>query len=236
MSELIFVRHGQASFGAQSYDKLSPAGIEQVRQLSRHWGELGEKFDHLYAGNLRRQQETASELLQHVEGSPPEIRTNPAFNEYNGDPLIAIYLRDHATEGGFVPGLRLPIAEERLFQRVFEAATAKWIRGELVPGEEDVNFEPWQDFQKRVHSAMDELMDTHQNGSRVLISTSGGVIALALQRALGFPDAQVIATNWMVHNSSVTRIRYGNGKISLTLFNNLAHLERPELRHMVTFR
>ncbi|MEZ5491222.1 MAG: hypothetical protein R3F50_13010 [Gammaproteobacteria bacterium] len=46
----------------------------------------------------------------------------------------------------------------------------------------------------------------------------------------------MIATNWMVHNSSVTRIRYGGGKISLTLFNNLAHLEKPDLQHMVTFR
>jgi len=236
MSELVFVRHGQASFGADSYDKLSPAGIEQVRQLSNHWRELGESFHHLYAGNLRRQQETATELLQHVQSPQPEIKTNPAFNEYNGDPLIAIYLRDHAGAGGFPPGLRLPIADERLYQKVFEAATAKWIRDELVPTDADEGFEPWRDFQARVHNAMDELMETHQNGSKVLISTSGGVIALALQRVLGFPDAQVIATNWMVHNSSVSRIRYGNGRISLTLFNNLAHLERPDLRHMVTFR
>jgi broad specificity phosphatase PhoE len=236
MSELVFVRHGQASFGADSYDKLSQAGIEQVKQLSRHWRELGESFHHLYAGDLRRQQETARELLDHVEVSQRRIQVMPAFNEYNGDPLIAIYLRNHRREGGFPAELSLPIPEERLYQRVFEAATAKWIRDELEPADTDVGFEPWRDFQARVHSAMDELMEAHQNGSKVLISTSGGVIALALQRALGFPDAQVIATNWMVHNSSVTRIRYGGGKISLTLFNNLAHLEKPDLQHMVTFR
>ena len=130
----------------------------------------------------------------------------------------------------------LPIREERIYQKVFEAATAKWIRDELEPSDMDHGFEPWRTFQARVHNAMDELMETHQDGSKVLISTSGGVIALALQRALGFPDAQVIATNWIVHNSSVSRIRYGNGKISLTLFNNLAHLEKSDLQHMVTFR
>ncbi|GIT63997.1 MAG: hypothetical protein Ct9H300mP22_3970 [Gammaproteobacteria bacterium] len=37
MSELILVRHGQASFGQKSYDKLSDLGIEQVRILARHW-------------------------------------------------------------------------------------------------------------------------------------------------------------------------------------------------------
>ncbi len=236
MSELIFVRHGQASFGAETYDKLSQAGIEQVRQLSRHWQELGESFHHLYAGELRRQQETASALLLHIEEPHRKIKVNPSFNEYSGDPLITIYLRDHAREGGFSDDLCLPIADERLFQKVFEAATARWIRGELIPTAADQEFEPWRDFQVRVHNAIDELMETHRNGSRVLISTSGGVIALALQRALGMPDEQVIATNWMVHNSSVSRIRYGNGRISLTMFNNLAHLEKPQLRHMVTYR
>jgi broad specificity phosphatase PhoE len=79
-------------------------------------------------------------------------------------------------------------------------------------------------------------MARHDNGSRVLVSTSGGVIALALQRVLGLPDAQVIAANWMVNNSSVTRIRYGGGRVSLSLFNGLSHLEKPQLRDKITFR
>ena len=236
MSELVFIRHGQASFGADSYDRLSETGFEQVKRLSRHWQSLGETFHHLYAGNLRRQQQTATELLGHVEGALPEIKINPAFNEYDGEPLISIYLRDHAGRAGFHPGLRLPIPEERLYQRVFEAATAKWICNELEPAKEDVGFETFRTFQTRVHGAMDELMDRYQSGSRILVSTSGGVIALALQRVLGFPDEQVIATNWMVQNSSVTRIRYGKGRLSLMLFNNLAHLEKPDLRHMITYR
>jgi len=236
MSELVFVRHGQASFGADSYDKLSQAGFEQVKLLSRHWQDLGETFDHLYAGDLRRQQETAGELLHHVEETQRDVKVNAAFNEYDGEPLIAIYLRDHAEAGGFHPELRLPIPEERLYQKVFEAATAKWIEDELEPSAEDEGYEPYRAFQARVHNAMDELMARHQQGSKVLVSTSGGVIAMALQRVLGFPDEQVIATNWMIHNSSVTRVRYGNGKVSLTLFNNLAHLEKPDLRELITYR
>ena len=47
MSELILVRHGQASFGAESYDKLSDKGVEQVKILSQHWQALGERFDHI---------------------------------------------------------------------------------------------------------------------------------------------------------------------------------------------
>jgi broad specificity phosphatase PhoE len=236
MSELILVRHGQASFGAASYDKLSAHGIEQVRSLARHWQDLREQFDCIYSGTLLRQIETAKELLSLSRSVKTDPLQHSSLNEYNGDPLIRIYLRDHASNDGFDSGLSWPIPDERLFQRVFEKATARWILNELSPLQEDEGFEYWSDFQRRVYAVLDEIMDRHRSGSRVLLCTSGGVIALALQRVLQFPDEQVITTNWMVHNSSVTRIKYGNGKISLTQFNSLPHLEQKSLRHMITYR
>ena len=41
MSEIYFVRHGQASFGSEDYDRLSPLGVRQAqvldfRVLSKH--------------------------------------------------------------------------------------------------------------------------------------------------------------------------------------------------------
>lgn len=236
MSELILVRHGQASFGKASYDKLSDKGVEQVKILARHWQELGEQFDHIYSGTLLRQKETANELLCLLKDASAASIENPAFNEYNGDPLMRAYLRDHAAGEGFDSPLPWPIKDERLFQTVFEAACAKWIRGELKPDVQDDAFEYWQDFQNRVYTAIDEIMARHNSGSRVLISTSGGVIAMVLQRVLQFPDQSVITTNWMVRNSSVSRIKYGQGKVSLTQFNSLPHLERSGLQEMVTYR
>ena len=236
MSEIILVRHGQASFGADSYDKLSDKGVEQVKVLARHWQEVGEQFDHVYSGTLLRQKETANELLALVKGAPSASTENPSFNEYNGDPLMRVYLRDHAAQEGFDVPIGWPIKDERLFQRIFEAACAKWIRGELTPSSEEANFEYWVDFQDRVHTAVDEIMARHNEGARVLVSTSGGVIAMVLQRVLQFPDDAVITTNWMVRNSSVSRIKYGRGKVSLTQFNSLPHLERAGLKQMITYR
>jgi len=233
VSELILVRHGQASFGAESYDKLSPLGVEQVRLLAGHWQAHGERFDHIYSGELLRQRETATELLPLISAQPAQIAIHPGLNEYDGSPLIDVYLRDHHPAD---PPVTLPILDRKLFQQIFEATTARWIAGALVPAPHDSGFEPWHGFKSRVHNAVDELMGRHGNGSRVLVSTSGGVIALALQRVLGLPDEQVIAANWMVNNSSVTRIRYGGGRISLTLFNGLSHLEKPELRDKITYR
>jgi broad specificity phosphatase PhoE len=86
MSELIFVRHGQASFGKESYDKLSERGVEQIKILARHWQALDQDFDYIYSGSLLRQRETANELRSLVRGQPEQATVNPAFNEYNGDP------------------------------------------------------------------------------------------------------------------------------------------------------
>ena len=240
MSELILVRHGQASFGMKSYDKLSERGIEQVKILARHWQDIGERFDCIYSGTLLRQRETAKELLSLVRGEPDKSIENPSLNEYNGDPLIRVYLRNHAAGEGRKldreASMTDPGKDPRRFQEIFEAATAKWIRNELQPEPGDTEFEYWDSFKSRVHGVVDELMARHSGGSKVLISTSGGVIAMALQRVLQFPDEQVITTNWMVKNSSVTRVKYGNGKLSLVLFNSLAHLEKADMAHMVTYR
>ncbi len=240
MSELIFVRHGQASFGQQSYDKLSELGIEQVRILSQHWQGLGEEFDHIYAGSLLRQQETAQQLLPVVKNNPSAPETHAGLNEYSGDAIVKIHLRN---EGGdiesdieFGGGFANSETGKRSFQAVFEEATDKWIKDELRPSAAEPHFESWNEFKNRVYSAIDDIMARHSSGSRILVSTSGGVIALALQRVLQFPDDQVIKTNWMVHNSSVTRIRYGNGKISLTQFNSLPHLEKKGMQEFVTYR
>ena len=236
MSELVLVRHGQASFGAASYDKLSEKGVDQVRCLYDHWEELGYRFDHIYCGSLQRQKETAYELrglLRNPISEPSELI---GLNEYNGDPLLRIYARDKNKEASGNPVVDLPIREPKLFQRTFEEATAKWINGRLIPTEEDNDFEFWSDFKIRVNHALDEIMAKHCCGSKVLIATSGGVIAVALQKVLQFSDREAINTNWMVHNSSVSRIKYGNGRLSLSQFNNLPHLERLEKQDMITYR
>jgi broad specificity phosphatase PhoE len=236
MSELILVRHGQASFGEDSYDRLSELGHRQVRILAEHWRSAGERFDHLYSGSLRRQQETAETLLPLLDADSTATLIEPALNEYDGGPLISSYLRDYGQADGFDVAPGELITDRRLFQRVFEAAASHWVSNTLNPTPEDAGYEAWSDFQQRVHGLLENLMERHGSGSRVLLSTSGGVIALMVQAVLRMPDAQAIATNWMVNNSGVTRIRYSGGRRSLMQFNSLSHLETPSHRDLITYR
>ncbi len=68
MSEIYLIRHGQASFGEEVYDKLSPTGIRQARVLARHLAHLNPSFDMVYCGTMERQRMTAQEVqLEHVD-------------------------------------------------------------------------------------------------------------------------------------------------------------------------
>ena len=45
MAELFLVRHGQASLGADNYDCLSDAGVQQSLWLGEHFARDGVRFD-----------------------------------------------------------------------------------------------------------------------------------------------------------------------------------------------
>ena len=63
MAKLFVVRHGQASFGAEDYDALSDLGRQQARWLGDYFAERGIRFQRAMSGSLKRQRDTARELL-----------------------------------------------------------------------------------------------------------------------------------------------------------------------------
>ena len=52
---LLLIRHGQASFGASDYDRLSPLGQRQSRLLGEYFRRIGYTPAAWYCGSLRRQ-------------------------------------------------------------------------------------------------------------------------------------------------------------------------------------
>lgn len=45
MGSIYLIRHGQASFGAENYDVLSPLGYRQSEALGDYLAQLGVSFD-----------------------------------------------------------------------------------------------------------------------------------------------------------------------------------------------
>ncbi|MBY8968187.1 histidine phosphatase family protein, partial [Algiphilus sp. NNCM1] len=84
MGSIYLIRHGQASFGADDYDVLSPVGVEQAQVLGRHLADIGLTFDRCVSGDLRRQQHTATAAFEQYGalGLPvPALEIDSAFNE-----------------------------------------------------------------------------------------------------------------------------------------------------------
>ena len=57
MGIIYFVRHGQASLGAQNYDQLSDLGYAQAEQLGLYFLQQKIQFEAVYTGTLQRQKQ-----------------------------------------------------------------------------------------------------------------------------------------------------------------------------------
>ena len=58
MAEVIVVRHGQAAFATDDYDRLTEVGWEQSRLLGEHFASAEQHFDAVFTGTMRRHRET----------------------------------------------------------------------------------------------------------------------------------------------------------------------------------
>jgi len=84
MSTLYLIRHGQATLGIESYDKLSERGRLQAERLGKDLSRRGILFDAVYTGTLARQRDTARIVARAYkkDGNPfPEAIVDPNFDE-----------------------------------------------------------------------------------------------------------------------------------------------------------
>jgi broad specificity phosphatase PhoE len=173
MSILALVRHGQASFFADDYDVLSPVGAEQARRLGDYWARQGERFDEVYVGPRRRQQQTAEltgERVRAAGGPWPTPVMVPELDEYDLagflHRLVPELARRDRTFAELVESYRGRTEEtERLrhFQRLFETLLVHWQTASTeLPG-----VESWPAFHARVQRALRLLTERPGRGRRV---------------------------------------------------------------------
>lgn len=228
MSVLTLVRHGQASFGAERYDRLSPLGERQAEHLREHFETIGQPPDRLIAGRPDRQQSTARIL---AGPRNIDITIDEAFDEYDAGTLLRLHAERHGTTITDLMGADGRI-DPRRFQRRLETVGLAWIAGELA----DPTLERWSDFRARVARGLATAMDRADRGTRVIVCTSAGVIGAAVGELLGLGDREALKLSWSVHNSSMTQILFDDERRSLRCFNATPHLEHPKRRSLLTYR
>lgn len=236
MSLIYLIRHGQASFGHDNYDKLSPVGHRQAKLLAAHL--LGTQFrpDAVYSGNMDRQTATAEEVisLYRKHGRDiPDLQIMEAFNEYDTTSIVTVMFPDMAkADPSLNEDLGRMYTSKASFKRVFEGAMLRWVTGEY----DTPDIETWKGLKARVSGALADIMKRHGSGKTIAVFTSGGAIASSLAHVLGIPGDFAMRLNWQIVNTSVSRYMYNEERITLAGFNSIAHLELEGDPSLITYR
>jgi broad specificity phosphatase PhoE len=234
MATFYLLRHGQASFGTDNYDRLSELGRRQSEVLGRHLETLGLRFDAMYSGTMSRQIDTGRHARGQMGGGPPEVQVDPAFNEYDADGLFRAYLPRVLREHPELLKHQARLFHDRaLFQQSFVAVTRYWLEGHPPEG---IEMEAWPRFQSRVRDGLFGLNERHGKGQRVAIFTSGGAISVGVAAALELSAPQTLQVNFGIYNASITELKFGRGGLYLSGFNNITHLQLAGDPALITHR
>jgi broad specificity phosphatase PhoE len=238
MGIVFLVRHAQASFLEPNYDKLSKLGEAQARLLGEYWVQHKIIFDRACTGPCVRQKDTAA-LVSDAHRKAALPFPNPLvlqeFDEYQGEAVLERSLPGLLESDQTIRDLHAAFqssgsADRRVaFQKLFEAIISKWVREEICPP----GVETWLEFCSRVNSGLTKFLSGGSRGERAAIFTSGGPIAVAMQRALQLSAESTLNVSWMSRNSSWSEFLYSGERFTLSSFNCHAHLDDAA---MLTYR
>jgi broad specificity phosphatase PhoE len=235
MGQIYLVRHGQASFGAADYDRLSPHGVEQSRLLGAWFASCRLGCGQVVTGSLVRHRQTAEACLAALPGAPAaaDWRTDPGFDEYDQTEVRARHtpqMQDPIAAKDALEGEANP---KKAFQRVFAQAMERW-----MGGRHDADYrESWPAFRERCVGALRRTIAQAGASRSVIVFTSGGPIAAICQEVMGLGNRAAAEVNFSLANSSVTKLLYNSsGRIGLSYLNNFAHLEQTGQAESVTYR
>jgi len=224
MSELVLVRHGQASFFGADYDELSVQGRAQSRALGEHWARHGVVADTVYVGPRRRHWQTYEEVaaaFREQGRTFPAAQELPELDEHHGLKVMQHALGADRGAAEAMQGAQASEAAREALVRTFFTryleVMGDWASGALVvPG-----VETWAEFRDRSLRALDRLC---AGRGLAVAFTSGGLVASATGWLLGLDDTRVIDLSAMLRNTALTEVRWSARRRSLVSFNALPHL------------
>jgi broad specificity phosphatase PhoE len=230
MALIYFFRHGQAGT-RDDYDRLSPLGERQARELGGWIARQNLRFDSIIAGGLRRQRETAALALNAA------FEIDPGWSEFDLDAVYQQIAPQLASED---PGFRQHWEElqnsiasgddgiHRRWTPPDAAVVEAWIRGRFP-----IAAETWIEFNRRVREAGQRFAALPED-ARIAIFTSATPISIWISEVLGgLPPERVLRFAGASLNTGITILSARAGRLDLFMFNAVPHLGDPALH---TFR
>jgi broad specificity phosphatase PhoE len=236
MTTILLIRHGQASFGSDDYDRLSPIGFEQAALVGKALHNEARLPDHAWAGTLRRQIETARTALAASDTTEAAAdierhRSDASFNEYSTNIVWAYQPFLAERDATFKDPEGAWRHDRKLFQQALSQALELW-----TDGVDCGALESWESFSGRVGAGLTNAVAGRGFDETIAIFTSGGVIATSVGRILGLAPMRSLALSWRIYNASISEIHYGRSGFTLIGFNNVSHLRHPREERLLTYR
>lgn len=231
MTEIFFIRHGQASFGSDDYDCLSDLGICQAELLGDYFARMDIHFHAIYSGPLKRQIDTAEIVTKPISrSSGPALCITDKFDEFDAEAMIASQVDDMVRED---PSLETAAAhfesDFNSYRLLFDRAIKRMMDGRSNEGK---NLEK---FINAVREGIDQVVRENGASKKVAVFTSGGTISAVMQQALKLAPGETIRLAWEIYNTSVSIFNYKKDRLTLKTFNSVSHLELSRDPNLVTY-
>jgi len=235
MATIYLFRHGQASFGAENYDKLSPLGERQASVLGEYLAAAGITLDAAYSGGLERQKNTcrlalkaqAKGVAHHIDERFDEVRNDEHIEKIfpelaKSDPRLNKWMED-------------AMQNSKNYQKIIEAVFTHWVSNDCKTRD----IQTWKDYSEDTKAAINELREKEGSGKTIGVFTSGGTIATITAQVLGLDGAHVYKFYEPIINCSITQLFYNSKKISISAFNDYSYLQQKRAltgETLVTYR
>jgi len=229
MGSIVLIRHGQASFGAADYDRLSPRGEEQSVLLGRWLARTHGQPDRVLAGSMQRHHRTASLCLE-AAGVDMAFEVDPGLDELNHEEILRRHRPDLPDEAALQAELRAQPDPHKAFQTLFSQAIADWVGA----GSDAAHNETWPMFRERVLGALKNLAG--KGAQTTWVFTSGGPIAVMVQSLLRMPEEDTFSLAYPLVNTSLTALRTVRGVPTFFSYNATPHLEDAGDAALLTHR
>jgi len=220
MGTLFLVRHGQASFGTDDYDRLSELGARQCERLGAYFRERKLSFDGVITGTLKRHTQSLHAIARGLQVER-DAQAMPGLNEYDSEAVV------RAIHPQPLPRASSPEQVRQHF-RLLRQGLIAWMEGSSEPE----GMPSFERFAAGIVEALDHVRTRH--GGDVLIVSSGGPISTAVAHVLGAPPHATVELNLRMRNSAVTEFAFTPKRHALITFNTLPHLEGADYASWVT--
>ncbi len=220
MATIYLIRHGQAQFGMEEYDALSPTGIEQAQLLGASLLQRNVIPTKIISGAMKRHQQTMDFCLEKMNLSGMEKITNDDWNEFDHRDILAKYEPRYTDLNELKNDIFLDKSPKEKITEVLTGAVKRWTSGEHHDYKES-----WTTFCTRVINGLKKVESESGKKDVVFVFSSGGSISVVLQKILDLSVQKTFEMQLNIANCSFTKIRTSSLGFRLQSFSDHAHFE-----------